>query len=129
MRKLILLPALLLLSHLSFGQTPYTVIQTRFNIIKRIVQPDIIQLPDSVIIFPLIGLTNIINVPGNMLSGPYVEIEMWIIDSKGKIIYNNVIANQNDGSHPLEAEYCRYMKLQSNYVRHQHHSIETVAIK
>ena len=130
MRKLLLLPALLFLSHLSFGQISYTVIQQRFNLIKVIVQPDIIQLPDSVIVYHLTGLTNIRVIPGEVLSGAYTEIELWIIDKEGKIIYNNTIAtDKNNGSYPLELEYCRYMKLQSNYLRHQHHAIETIALK
>jgi hypothetical protein len=132
MKALLVLPVLLFTYYLSYGQTqiPYTVIQARFNLIKRIVQPDIIQLPDSVITFPLTGLTNIINIPGNTLSGAYTEIEMWIVDSKGKIIYNNVIAtNKNNGCYPLDTEYCRYMKLQSNYMRHQHYISESIVLK
>ncbi|MBC7488332.1 MAG: hypothetical protein H7282_16460 [Cytophagaceae bacterium] len=122
MRKLILLPALLFLSHVSFGQTPYTVIQERFNLIKVIVQPNILQLPDSIIVYPLTGLSNIRVIPGNMICGPYTEIELWIIDHEGKIIYNNTIAtDKNNGSYPLESEYCRNMKLQNNYMLHQRH--------
>ena len=129
MRPLCLLPVLVLISQLSFGQTPYSAIQMRFNLIKAIIQPDIIQLPDSVIAYPLTGLTNIRVIPGNMISGPYTEIELWIIDDEEKIIYNNTIAtDKNDGSYPLETEYCRYMKLQSNYLRHQRH-VQTVALK
>ncbi|MDF2454316.1 MAG: hypothetical protein K0R51_309 [Cytophagaceae bacterium] len=130
MRIVYLLPALLLVYQLSFGQTtPYTAIQLRFNLIKVIIQPDIIQLPDSAIVFPVTGLTNIRVIPGNMISGPYTEIELWIIDNEGKIIYNNTIAtDKNDGSYPLETEYCRYMKLQSNYLRIQRHTKEAVAV-
>lgn len=117
MRTLLFLAFILLLHHLSFAQTPYSVVQQRFNLIKVIVQPDIIQLPDSVIAFPLIGLTNIRVIPGNSLSGAYTEIELWIIDAKETIIYNNVIGTQNEGSRLIEAEYCRYMKMQSNYTR------------
>lgn len=60
MRVLLLIPVLLLIHKLSIGQTSYNVIQRRFNLIKMIIQPEIIQLPDSVIVFPLTGLTNII---------------------------------------------------------------------
>lgn len=130
MKALLLIPVLLLIHHLSFGQTPYSVIQTRFNLVKLIVQPDIIQLPDSVIVFPLTGLTNIRNIPGSMISGPYAEIELWIIDSNGTIIYNNIIAtDKNNGTYPLETEYCRYMKLQSNYLLHQRHIHQSIASK
>lgn len=123
MRTLFLLPVLLLISHLSVAQMPpLTVIQQHFNVIKIILQPDIIQLPDSVIVFPLIGLTNIRVIPGNQLSGAYTEIELWIIDKEEKIIYNNVIAtNTNAGQSLVDAEYCRYMKLQCNYLLHQRH--------
>lgn len=131
MKALIITTALFLLSFCSYGQTtPYTTIQLRFNLIKAIVQPDIIQLPDSAIVFPVTGLTNIRVIPGNMISGPYTEIELWIIDKEGKIIYNNTIAtDKNDGRYPLETEYCRYMKLQSNYLRIQRHTKEALAAK
>ena len=130
MRTLFLLPALLLMSHLSFAQISYNAIQMRFNVIKAIIQPDIIQLPDAAIVYPITGLTNIRVIPGNMICGPYTEIELWIIDHEGKIIYNNTIAtNTNDGSYPLETEYCRYMKLQSNYLRIQRHIHQAVATK
>jgi len=130
MKSLFLLPALFFIVHLSFGQTKYTVIQSRFNVIKMIIQPDVIQLPDSVIVFPLTGLTNIINIPANMICAAHTEIEMWVIDNEGKIIYNNLIAtNTNDGSYPLDTDYCRYMKLQSNYMRIQRHMADVVAVK
>src|SRR6478736_195578 len=99
---------------------PPTLIQKHFNEIKQIVQPDIIQLPDSVITFPLTGLTFIRVIPANQLSGSYTEIELWIIDKTEKVIYNNVIAtDKNTGQFPIDAEYCRYMKLQVNYLLHQ----------
>lgn len=58
-----------------------------------------------------------------MVSGAYTEIEIWIIDSKGKIIYNNITTTTpyNPGPNPFDTEYCRYMKLQSNYLLHQRH--------
>jgi hypothetical protein len=123
MKKFLGLFFFLLIAFPAYSQLypPPTIIQKRFNDIKRIVQPDIIQLPDSIITFPIIGLTNILTVPGNSLSGPYTEIELWIIDAKGEIIYNTIMATQNMGYSPLEIEYCRYMKLQSNYLLRQRH--------
>lgn len=125
-----ILPLVLFLMLISFTRSysqypPPTLIQERFNVIKRIVQPDIIQLPDSVIVFPIIGLTNILTIPGNSLSGPYTEIELWIIDAEGKMIYNNVIATRNSGYSELEIEYCRYMNLQTNYLIRQRHVAAT----
>lgn len=130
MRAFFFLFALLLMGPLCFAQTPLNAIQMRFNMIKVIIQPDIIQLPDSAIVYPVTGLTNIRVIPGNMISGPYTEIELWIIDNDGKIIYNNTIAtDKNDGSYPLEAEYCRYMQLQNNYLLHKRHLASSITIR
>jgi hypothetical protein len=119
MKKLLFFISLILLTSHAFSQN---IVTKNFDDIKRIIQPDIIQLPDSVITFPLIGLTNIRVIPGSQLSGFYVEIELWIIDNDGKIIYDNVIAtDKNTGQYPVDVEYCRYMKLQCNYLLHQRH--------
>jgi hypothetical protein len=84
---LVLLSILLTSTVYSQGYPPPTLIQKRFNDIKRIVQPYSIHLPDSVITFPITGLTNVIAT----IHG--VEIELWIIDAKGKssIILSSII--------------------------------------
>lgn len=57
-----------------------------------------------------------------MICAPHIEIEMWIIDSKGKIIYNHVIVTQsNNGCRPLDTDYCRY------YLLHQRHLTTSIS--
>ena len=119
MRAFIILLALLFKSFLIFGQPSETFTQKRFNTIKSVVQPEIIQLPDSVIFFPITGLTYIRTIPPSMISAAYTEIELWIVDAKGKVIYNNIIATKNQGDALLDADYCRYMKLQRKYLLDQ----------
>lgn len=114
----IIVGLLLVMNHLGLAQsTP-----EYFVGIKSVARPEIIQLPDSVITFPITGLTYIKMASPTSGTVQIAEIELWVVDAKGKIIYNTIVATSATAvKDAFDAEYCRYMKLQSNYTRFQKH--------
>ena len=116
MKKILLLSALLFVTVQAHCQT---LTPQQHKAIKSVCQESDIHLPDSAIVYPLAGITNIVNRANNR-EGKYAEIECWIVDATGKVIYNSVIIKAKYSRNTtMDAEYCRYMKLQNNYALHQ----------
>ncbi|MDB5272872.1 MAG: hypothetical protein JWO58_1239 [Chitinophagaceae bacterium] len=75
--------------------------------IKNEVINDYKQIPDSALAYPLRGLSYV----KSTYSGN--EIEFWILDAKGRLIYYNIVSlMKNDRTMYMDPEYVRYMKLQ-----------------
>jgi len=87
---------------------------------KAIFQPDNIQLRDNEIVYPVTGLTEIrmefmtAGGPGGSGGGLFAVVEMWVIDAKGKIAYNNVyVINPKmltEGQMVMDPDYMKYMQ-------------------
>ena len=118
MNRITLLLVFFFISSYSYSQTN---VVNHFNRLKNIPQTEVIQLPDSVIVFPITGVVNILPKIGQTTK--YTEIELWAIDAKGTIIYNNIIATVNSGDQVVDQEYCRYLRMQGQYERnHSNHN-------
>jgi hypothetical protein len=74
-------------------------------------QVDNIQLPDSVIVFPVTGMVSM-KVMASLMGEVIVDVEVWVVDAKGKLVYNNVFAAKDLSTAKFDLEYLRYMKLQ-----------------
>ncbi|MDB5272570.1 MAG: hypothetical protein JWO58_937 [Chitinophagaceae bacterium] len=116
MKKILFLSALLFVIAQAHCQT---LTPQQCKAIKDVYQESDIHLPDSSIVYPLAGITNIVNKANNR-EGKYAEIEYWIVDATGKVIYNSTITKAKYSHNTtMDTEYCRYMKLQNNYALHQ----------
>jgi hypothetical protein len=115
MKKITLLLVFILIAFHSYSQTP---VEKRNKEIKQVYLDKITQLSDSAIVYPITGLTNITNRGAHLNGITTMGIELWIIDATGKVIYNNIVETGNRGYSVVDAEYSRYMKLQSNYLMH-----------
>lgn len=96
---------------------------------KDVFQPDYIQLRDQEIVYPVTGLTEIhmeIITAGGGAGGAgggglFAVIELWVIDAKGKIVYNNVYTVNprmlSEGQMVMDEDYKKYMKRNEKEVR------------
>lgn len=102
---------------------------------KNIVQPDYIQLPDKDIVYPVTGVTEIhmeiITAGGGAGGagggGTFAVIEMWVIDARGKIVYNNIYTVNprmlSPGQMVMDEDYKMYMKRNEKELRKRRWSI------
>ncbi len=96
---------------------------------KDVFQPDYIQLRDNEIVYPVTGLTEIhmeIITAGGGAGGAgggglFAVIEMWIVDAKGKIVYNNIYTVNprmlSEGQMVMDEDYKKYMKRNEKELR------------
>jgi hypothetical protein len=102
---------------------------------KNILQYDYIQLPDKEIVYPVTGLTEIHmeimtaggGVGGGGGGGLFAVIEFWVIDAKGKIVYNSIYTINpkllSENQVVTDADYLRYMKKNEKELRKRRRSI------
>jgi hypothetical protein len=78
--------------------------------VKAEVINDYVQIPDSAIAYPMRGLCYVTaKYSGN-------EIEFWILDAKGRLIYYNTHnLVQNDKKMFMDPEYVRYMRMNGQH--------------
>jgi hypothetical protein len=76
--------------------------------------PDVIQLHDSSIVYPVTGMISIkIKQEYNPVAAKeYAEIEIWVIDATGKVVYNTIINTLGLPNQPIDKDYVTYMKHQ-----------------
>ncbi|MBC7485740.1 MAG: hypothetical protein H7282_03185 [Cytophagaceae bacterium] len=120
------------LSSYAFSQTPTL---QYIKGCKNIVQSDYIQLPDKEIVYPVTGITEIhmeiITAGGGAGGagggGTFAVIEMWVIDAKGKIVYNNIYTVNprmlSPGQMVMDEDYKMYMKRNEKELRKHRRSI------
>jgi len=132
MKKIIFLVLILFLSSCAFAQT--STLQY-IKDCKNIVQPDYIQLPDKEIVYPVTGITEIhmeiITAGGGAGGagggGTFAVIEMWVIDARGKIVYNNIYTVNprmlSPGQMVMDEDYKKYMKRNEKELRKGRRSI------
>ena len=101
---------------------------------KNIPQFDYIQLPDKEIVYPVTGLTEIHmesitagGAGGAGGGGLFAVIECWVVDAKGKIVYNNIHTINprmiSENQVVTDADYFRYMKKNERDLRKRRRSI------
>ncbi|MDB5271820.1 MAG: hypothetical protein JWO58_187 [Chitinophagaceae bacterium] len=94
--------------------------------LKNIAQPDYIQLKDEEISYPVTGLTEIhmeqitAGGQGGAGGGLFAVIEYWVVDAKGKIVYNTVFTinplNASGSFVNTDTDYMRYMKKNNKFL-------------
>jgi hypothetical protein len=109
MKKGILLCLLLMVSPVIFSQS---LTLQQLKALKNEFQADIIQLPDSVIVYPVTGLIHI-DIKNSLKGETIVEVEVWVVDAKGKLVYNTIFAGKDLTVENFDADYKRYMRMQS----------------
>ena len=132
MKKTSIVVFILFINAYTFAQTP------TFQYVKdckNAPQYDYIQLQDKEIVYPITGLTEIhmeIITAGGGAGGAggggiFAVIEMWIIDAKGKIVYNNIYTVNprmlTPGQMVMDEDYKKYMKKNERELRKRRRSI------
>ena len=119
-KTILLILGFLFISSFGHAQSP---IVEYYNKFKSILSPKVIRLSDEEISYPIVGLTNILNTRNIMTGGTYTDIELWVIDANGKVIYSNIITTRNSGGLILDQEYSHYMHLKRNYELNQRNTV------
>jgi len=107
----------LVISHWTYSQQ---LLLTQLKALKNEAQPEIIQMADSSIIYPVTGLINI-DVKSSLMGETIVEVEVWVVDSKGKLVYNTIFAAKDLSEKNFDKEYMRYMQLQGKRLLKRRH--------
>jgi len=89
--------------------------------LKDIAIPDHIQVPDAQIVYPVTGLTTIklkqeYNPMGEV---KYLEIELWVVDASGKVVYSYVTTSSDFKNQTVDRDYERYMNRQGHKMMHK----------
>jgi hypothetical protein len=80
-----------------------------------------IQVPDAQIVFPVTGLTSMklkqeYNPMGEV---KYLEIELWVIDAKGTVVYSYITTSKSLDGQIVDKDYARYMTMQGYAMLHK----------
>ena len=117
MKRIVFIVVFLMISHWTYSQS---LSLAQLKALKNVSQPEIIQLEDSAIVYPVTGMINI-DVKSSLMGETIVEVEVWIVDSKGKLVYNNVFAAKDLSEKNFDKEYARYMSLQGKRLLKRRH--------
>jgi hypothetical protein len=117
MKKIIGIGFFLMISQSIYSQS---LTLDQLKALKTKAQPDIIQLVDSAIDYPVTGLITI-DVKSSLMGETVVEVEVWVVDSNGKLVYNTVFAAKDLSEKNFDKEYMRYMSLQGKRLLKRRH--------
>jgi hypothetical protein len=90
--------------------------------IKNVFIIDNIQVRDVQIVYPVTGLNSIkIKQEYNPMNGStqYLEVELWLVDARGKVVYYYTTTSKGNIDQPIDADYVRYMNMQGHHVKHR----------
>lgn len=118
MKKTAFISLFLLISQWTSAQSSLTLDQLKA--LKNQFQPEIIQVHDSVIVYPVTGVINI-DIKSSLMGETIVEVEVWVVDSKGKLVYNNTFAAKDLSEKNFDHEYMRYMKMKGKKILKNRH--------
>lgn len=110
-----------MISHWTFAQSSLTLDQLKA--LKNEFQPEIIQVHDSAIVYPVTGMINI-DIKSSLMGETIVEVEVWVVDSKGKLVYNNTFAAKDLSEKNFDQEYMRYMRMKGKRILKRRHLLE-----
>lgn len=108
---------LIFVSFYSFGQS---LTLPELKQLKNMALIDNIQVPDRKIVYPVTGLNSMkIKQEYNPMTGStqYLEVELWLVDAKGKIVYYYTTAYKGLADQPIDLDYVRYMNIQGHRMR------------
>ncbi|MDB5258587.1 MAG: hypothetical protein JWM14_3282 [Chitinophagaceae bacterium] len=117
MKRIAFMGIFLVISHWTYSQS---LSLAQLKALKNEAQPEIIQIADSAIVYPVTGLINI-DVKSSLMGETIVEVEVWVVDSKGKLVYNNIFAAKDLSEKNFDKEYMRYMTLQGKRLLKRRH--------
>jgi len=117
MKRIAFVGIFLMISHWTYSQS---LPLAQLKALKDVSQPEIIQIADSAIVYPVTGMINI-DVKSSLMGETIVEVEVWVVDSKGKLVYNNVFAAKDLSEKNFDKEYTRYMNLQGKRLLKRRH--------
>ena len=109
---------LLFISGVSFSQT---LTLPELLQLKNMPIYDHIQLSDAQIVYPVTGLTSIKVKQEYSPRGEikYLEIELWIVDARGKIVYSYITTSTDLKNQTVDRDYERYMNSQGHHMMHK----------
>ncbi|MDB5273953.1 MAG: hypothetical protein JWO58_2320 [Chitinophagaceae bacterium] len=119
MKKLLGICLLLFLSHWACAQK---LTLAELKALKADYNPDIVQVKDSVIAYPVTGLIHI-DIRSSLMGETIVEVEVWVVDSQGKLVYNNTFAAKNLSVTNFDVDYMRYMRMQGTQIIKRRHLV------
>ena len=117
MKKIAFVGIFLMISHWTYSQS---LPLAQLKALKDVSQPEIIQIADSAIVYPVTGMINI-DVKSSLMGETVVEVEVWVVDSKGKLVYNTIFAAKDLSEKNFDREYMRYMSLQGRKLLKRRH--------
>ncbi len=82
---------------------------------KQVVLADYVDIPDSKIVYPVTGLVNL-TIPNSLMGETIIEVEVWVIDAEGRIVYNTVYASKSLDKISFEPGYMKYMMSQGKTI-------------
>lgn len=118
MKKIAFIGLFLMMSQWTFAQSSLTLNQLKA--LKNEFQPEIIQVHDSAIVYPVTGMINI-DIKSSLMGETIVEVEVWVVDSKGKLVYNNIFAAKDLSEKNFDQEYMRYMRMKGKRILKRRH--------
>ncbi len=108
---------LVLVSGSSFGQS---LTLPELKQLKNKPLMDNIQVPDRQIVYPVTGLNSMkIKQEYNPMTGStqYLEVELFILDARGKIVYYYTTAYKGIAEQLIDTDYVRYMNIQGHRMK------------
>ena len=117
MKRILFIGLFLVMSHLTYSQS---LTLPQLKALKSEFQLDIIQVKDADIAYPVTGMVDI-HVKNSLMGETVVEVEVWVVDSKGKLVYNNVFAAKDLSEKNFDRDYMHYMKLQGKRLLKRRH--------
>jgi hypothetical protein len=112
MNKIMLLMSLFLLSVPLRAQTNTL---ESLKKTKLVVLPDYVEIPESEIAYPVTGMVQL-GIPTSLQGETIIEVEVWVIDARGRVVYNTVYAGKNLEKISFEPGYMKYMMSQGRAI-------------
>ena len=84
---------------------------------KEVVLEEYVFEKESKIKYPITGLVYI-TIPSSLKGESIVEVELWVIDADGKVVYNTVYGalGKNIGVESFDPGYMEYMNFQGRAI-------------
>jgi|GEM_PF-2590392 len=82
---------------------------------KETVLSDYVDIPDSKIAYPVTGLVYLTQ-PSSLMGETLIQVEVWVIDAEGRIVYNTVYASKSLDKISFEPGYMKYMMSQGKAI-------------
>jgi hypothetical protein len=113
MRKMMFLMSLLCFLRVSLYAQTNTLESLKKT--KLVVLPDYVEIPESEIVYPVTGMVQL-GIPTSLQGETIIEVEVWVIDARGRVVYNTVYAGKNLEKISFEPGYMKYIRSQGRAI-------------